>query len=109
MTATTAWTIPNLLTVTRILLTPGFVMAFVELPELQGGLMRCPDLTDLTRANLAPADDQRDIERFVAHGGQPPPEAGPLRRTGDVTQNGLVARRGDLDDGVIHGNGSLTG
>ncbi len=30
MTSPTAWTIPNLLTVSRILLTPGFVMAFVD-------------------------------------------------------------------------------
>lgn len=30
MTVNTAWTIPNLLTVSRILLTPGFVMAFVD-------------------------------------------------------------------------------
>lgn len=30
MTSASAWTIPNLLTVTRILLTPGFVMAFVD-------------------------------------------------------------------------------
>lgn len=54
MTATSAWTIPNLLTLTRILLTPGFVMAFVDRRfDLAWVLFAVAGLTDALDGLLA--------------------------------------------------------
>lgn len=60
MTATSAWTIPNLLTVTRILLTPGFVMAFVDRRfDLAWVLFAIAGLTDALDGLLARLLKQR--------------------------------------------------
>ncbi len=56
----TIWTIPNLLTISRILLTPGFVMAYVDHRfDLAWGLFAVAGLTDALDGFLARILKQR--------------------------------------------------